>query len=207
MAVVRAHDGPALAERQGRHELFPRIGPDVSHAVREGPLELGSPGQKDPAKDQPRDAVGMPLGIRDAERRTPRAAEHEPLLDPEMGPDALGVLHEIPRRVLAQLAERRRLSRPALVEEDDPPESGVEKAAVERRDAGPGTAVKKDDRRTGRISRLLDVQLVDLRNAQARGAIRLEVRKKCSHPRIMSEKESDHSDASRLPQTARPRPT
>jgi hypothetical protein len=129
----------------------------------------------------------MPLGVSEAERRAPRPAEHEPLLDAEMRPDALGVLHEVSRRVLAQLAERRRLPRAALIEQDDPPERGIEEPAVKGRDARAGTSVKENDRWSRRIPGFLDVQFVNPGDAQTEGAERLDLGKKRHHVEIMSE--------------------
>ena len=87
----------------------------------------------------------------------------------------------------AQLAERRRLPAAALVEEDDAPERRVEEAPVDRRDPGAGPAVEEDDGPPAGVPDFLDVQLVEVGDAEPEGAVRLDLGKERPDVLMMSE--------------------
>src|SRR5689334_17663573 len=61
------------------------------------------------------------------------------------------------RRVVDDLAERRRPAGAALVEDYDPPMLGIEEPAVNRGRSGSGTAVQEQRRRPSRVSGLLPI--------------------------------------------------
>lgn len=141
--VVGREDVALLGLVEDREEVRPGIGEDPLSPAAEGPVDLRLPGEEDPAQDQARAALRVRLGVGEAERGAPGAAEDEPLRKAQALPDPLRIGHEIGRRVLPGLAERGGAARAALVEEDDPPERRVEEAAVEREIPAPGPPWKK----------------------------------------------------------------
>jgi hypothetical protein len=64
------------------------------------------------------------------------------------------------RGVVLELAKRSRPAGAALIENDDPPEVGIEKPTVNRRSAGAGAAVQKQHRRAARVPRLFPIHRV-----------------------------------------------
>ena len=84
--------------------------------------------------------------------------------------------HEMGRRVVGDLAERRRSAGAALIENHDPPIFGIEKPPMHRRRAGAGTAVQKQRRDAARITRLLPIHRVAGIEPQSARAIRLDRR-------------------------------
>jgi hypothetical protein len=105
--------------------------------------------------------------ISQGEGRTPRAAEHDPLVDAEHVADPLHVLDEVPRRVVGEVRVRRRAPAAALVEQHDAVLGRVEELPVPGLDAAARAAVHEDDRLALRVAALLDVQLVHRRHLQA----------------------------------------
>src|SRR5205823_2537515 len=95
--------------------------------------------------------------VRERKGRAPRSAEHEPALDSEVRAQALEVGDEMLRRVVAKLAQRRRLARTALIVEHDAIARRIEVAAMVRRDAAAGATVKEYCRNPARVAALLPV--------------------------------------------------
>ena len=84
--------------------------------------------------------------------------------------------HEMGRRVVGDLAERRGAAGAALIENHDPPVFGIEKPPVRRRRAGAGTAVQKQHRHSAGVSGLLPIHCVAGIEPQSAGAIRFDRR-------------------------------
>ena len=76
-------------------------------------------GERNAPQHQRLYALRVRLRVRERQRRAPRPAKDVPLVDLELLAELLNVLHEVPRRVLLERRVRGRLSRAALVEEDD----------------------------------------------------------------------------------------
>ena len=93
-----------------------------------------------------------------------------------MPPQCLDVGDQILRGVVLQAAERARPSRTALVEDDHPPELGIEEAAMHRAGAGAGTTVQEQHRPATRIADLLPVHDVVGRERQVAGLERADLR-------------------------------
>jgi hypothetical protein len=94
-----------------------------------------------------------------------------------MPAQALEVGDEVRRRVVAELGRRRGPAGAALIEQDDAPEPGVEKAAVVRQAAAARTAVQEHDRNAPRIAAGLPVQLVPAVDGEPAVGVRLDFRK------------------------------
>lgn len=60
----------------------------------------------------------------------PRAAKDMPFINTQLFPQSLYVIHQIPGRVVYKRRERCRLSRTALIKEDDLVLRWIEKAAI-----------------------------------------------------------------------------
>ena len=76
------------------------------------------------------------LGVEQREGGAPGAANHQPLLDAEMAAQGLDVVHQVPSRVVPNLAPGRAAPGAALVEGDEPVALRVEQAAVAVLDVG-----------------------------------------------------------------------
>ena len=158
-AIVVAQEVAALGRRQMLGEVAPRLGEDRAHAVEE-PVDLGARAQEDAAQDEAGDALGMLQAVGQRQRAAPRAAEQQPLVDAEMGPQPLHVGDEMAGGVVVQLAERHRAAAAALVEHDDAVELRIEEPAMHRGRAGARAAVQEHDRHALRIAALLPIDRV-----------------------------------------------
>src|SRR4051812_23474660 len=118
----------------------------------------------------------MGLRIEKRQRRAPRAAEHDPFRDAEFAAQPVDIGDEMGRRVVADLAERRRTTAAALIEYDDAPEGRIEKPAVHRCSAGARTAMQEQYRRTLPIARLLPIHRMARVEPELAGAVRLDRR-------------------------------
>ena len=107
----------------------------ISRALRE----------EDAAQHEPEAALRVRFGVRERERRAPRAAEHQPAVDVEVRAQTLEVGDEGLRRVAFELGDGRRAAGAALVDEHDAPERRIEVAAVMRQAAAAGAAVQEHD--------------------------------------------------------------
>ena len=117
----------------------------------------------------------MRLGVGEGEGRTPGAAEDLPLRDAEVLAELLDIGHEVPRRVRLQARVRRALPAAALVEEDDPVLLGVEEPPHLAVRSAAGSAVEEDDRLARRVPALLEVELVQVGDAEPSGPVRLDL--------------------------------
>src|SRR3546814_5800536 len=88
----------------------------------------------------------MRLGIGQAQRRSPGATEHEPLLDTEQLPDPLHVGDQIPGRVLAQFGMRRRFAAATLVEQHNAVFLRIEELPIPGLGAATGAAMHEHRR-------------------------------------------------------------
>ena len=111
-------------------------------------------------------ALRVRLGVGEGEGAAPAAAEDEPLVDAEVLADPLGVGHEVPGGVLAQLGVGRALAAAALVEEGEVPLRGVEVAAVVGVEAAAGAAVEEERLLPLRVADLLVVDGVEVGDLQ-----------------------------------------
>src|SRR4051812_36802033 len=116
--VVRTEQVAALGSGYVSRERAPRLGEDRLDSVEE-PVDLALPAKEDAAQDEREAAFGMVLGIRERERRSPRAAEDDPLVDAQVLAQALQVLDQFRRGVVLEAAQRRRAARATLVVDDD----------------------------------------------------------------------------------------
>ena len=105
-------------------------GKDERRAVLVEPVHFALRAREDAAQDQCAHALGMCLRIGERQRRAPRAAEHEPVLDAEALAQRLDVGDKVLRRVGLQFGVRARAAAAALVEQDDHVMVGIEQAAV-----------------------------------------------------------------------------
>ncbi len=137
------------------------------------PEELAPSEEEDPTQHDALAAVGVRLRVGEGERAAPAAAEHDPPVDPEMPSKLLRVFHEVPGRVLAKLGVRGALPAAALVEQDDPPLSRIEVAAMHRAHATSGASVEEHHRFAFRIAALLEVERVQRRDAKSPRSIRV----------------------------------
>jgi hypothetical protein len=127
--------------------------------------------------------VRVRLGVREGEGASPRATEHEPpLLDAQVLPQTLDVLHEVGRRVGdergAQVVGRvgHRAAGAALVEAHDAVVARVEEAAAALVAPGARAAMQEDGRHALRVATLLVVQAVPIAHVEHTRVVRLEWR-------------------------------
>ena len=113
----------------------------------------------------------MGLCVKQAQRRSPGAAEHVPTVDFEMGAQRFDVGHQIVRRVAADLAQRTRPAGTALVEDDDPIMLRVKKASVQRRCAGARPTMEENHRRALRVAAFLEIERVKRIDSERSGSI------------------------------------
>ena len=111
-----------------------------------------------------------------AERRSPRSAKHQPLVDREVLAQQFHVRDEVPRGVFFEAGVRPAAPATALVEHDDAVPARVEKAARARVRAGAGTAMHENRWFAARIARFLPVDLVRRRDPQPAAAIGFDFR-------------------------------
>ena len=65
-------------------------------------------------------------------KRSSPAAKHQPLVDAQLLPDLLDIVHQSPRRVVLQARLRRRLAGAPLIKEHDAERFWVKATRVER---------------------------------------------------------------------------
>src|SRR5262245_55133514 len=86
----------------------------------EPPVEVDLTAQPDTAQHERTTYLGMSRGVSEAERRSPRAAEHQPAIDAQVTAQSLDVAHEMLGGVLVHAGSRRRAPGAALIEQHDP---------------------------------------------------------------------------------------
>src|SRR5262245_15598013 len=181
LPVVGGDEVVALGWRDGSEVLLPRVGKDEARAFLVAPADLLGADEADAAQDERAHPVGMGLGVGEGERRAPRAAEDDPALHAELGPDPLHVRDQLPGRVLVQARVRPALAAAALVEEHDPIGGGVEELALERLRPAAGAAVDEADGKPVGVPRLLVVDLVDSRDLEEAVVVGLGRRVELAH--------------------------
>ena len=76
-AIIRREEIAAFRYADKTCEGAPGLGKHRGDAIEE-PVNLSLAGEKDAAQDQPAAAFGVGLGIKQRQRRPPRAAKHHP---------------------------------------------------------------------------------------------------------------------------------
>ena len=102
----------------------------------------------------------MGLGIGEAERRAPAAAEHHPFVDAAHLAQPLDIVDQVPGGVGLEIGVRRRFARAALVEQQHVIFGRIELAAMVGADARARPAVEEDRRLGARRSAPLPIKLV-----------------------------------------------
>src|SRR5262249_59214375 len=105
--VIGGEEIASLRFRDRCGKGAPRLGKDVGNAIEE-PVDLALAAKKYAAENEGAAALRVPLGIVQGEGRTPGAAEHDPALDAEMAAQRLDIADEMARRIVGELADRRR---------------------------------------------------------------------------------------------------
>src|SRR5688572_25399524 len=118
----------------------------------------------------------MGLRIREPERAAPRAAEYLPALELQMAAQPLHVGDEVPGRVRFERGMRAAPARAALVEDDDPIASGIEKSPRVDVAAAARPAVHEHGGLARRVTRLLVVHLVAVSDREIARVERLDRR-------------------------------
>ena len=159
---VRLDHRAALARRNMRLVARPAF---RKHPARPAvglvePAVLLLAAEVDAAHDHAGRTRGVRLRVGQRQRRTPRAAEHQPALDPRERTHGFDVRDQVCGGVVAQLAERRRLAGTALVEQDDPVARRIEEAPMHRRQARARSAVQEDHGNAVRIPAFLHMERV-----------------------------------------------
>ena len=149
--AIRLDQVAALVLRHHRQEIVPAFGINFGRAIFVEPVEFALAEQEDAAQDDFGDAVGMRLRIGEAQGRAPAAAEHQPFFDTAHFAQPLDVLDQVPGGVGDQSGVRRRLARPALIEQQYVVSRRIELAAMVGAHPRSGSAVEEHRRfRAGR---------------------------------------------------------
>src|SRR5437762_14269286 len=106
-AIVVAEHVLALVGRQLLDECAPGFRKHARHAVHE-PVDFAEGGEKYTAKHEAQYAIRVRLRVQQRQRRPPRTAEQQPLVDAKMLAQPLDVLDKMRSRVVAKLRDRRR---------------------------------------------------------------------------------------------------
>src|SRR5664279_364250 len=139
----------------------------------------------------------MRLGVCKRKRASPGPTEYDPALDPEVGPDLLHVLDQIPGRVVLEAGARSAATAAALIEKHDAVGIRVEESALRRRGSAARPAVDENDRLAIRTAALLDVDVVQIGNLYVLGQEWLDGRIEVSHGG-QSSPASDHRFGQRI---------
>jgi hypothetical protein len=157
--AIRGDQVVTLGLRNRREEALPR-----------------APEREDPAHDERAHAVRMRLRVREGQRASPRAAEHEPALDAEALAQPLGIGDEMPRRVGLERGVRRAAAASALIEQHDAIARGVEESPVVGGTTAAGPAVKKERGVPLGIAAHFPVHVVAIADGQPAVFVRLDRR-------------------------------
>ena len=103
-AVVGGEDVGFLGLVEDREEIRPSVGEDSLGPSAERPVDLGLAGEEDAAKDQPRAAFRVCLGVGEAERADPPGPRRRATSRAPGARESARVGHEVGGRVLANLA-------------------------------------------------------------------------------------------------------
>jgi hypothetical protein len=121
------------------------------------------------------------LGVREAEGRSPRAAEQQPPLDAEQPSEFLEIPEQVLGRVGAEVdlrvgGVRRTAAGAALVEQHHPVRRGVEEASPPGPGARSRAAVEDDRRLPGRVAADLPMHEVPVADVEQPLLVRLDLR-------------------------------
>ena len=175
-AMVGGDQVAALVLGDRRDESLPWLGEQSRGAVPIEPAQLGAAHREDAAQHELADALRMRLGIGERQRRAPRAAEDEPALDGEHLPQPLDIGDEMPGGVGVERCVRGRAPAAALVEQEYPVASRVEKAAVIGDAAAARPAVQEHGRLAVRIAAQLPGEPVAVADIEVAAVIGLDRR-------------------------------
>ncbi len=136
------------------------------------------------------DTAGVPFGIGQRQRRTPRVAVDEPSFDAEVCPDPFDIRHQATRRVRLKVGPRvTRVGRTSaavpLVEQHNAVRRGVEEAPVPGRTTGTGAPVEHHCRLPVRVAACLPVQRVAVAGRESVGLVGLDVWVEAKHEECM----------------------
>ena len=155
--------------------LLPVVRKHPARAMLVKPDEVLTADQEDAAQHHRKHPRGESLGVDEAERAAPGAAEQHPAFDTEKFANALHVGNQGLRVVARELGVRRRATRAALVEQDDAVAFGVEKATVARLRSHAGTAMHEEHRDPFGVAALLEIEFMGRIHREAMGLVRLDL--------------------------------
>ncbi len=121
---------------------------------------------KDAAQHHFTDALRVGLRIGERQRRSPGAAEHQPLLDAGHFAQPLDIGHQMPGGVVVQTGVRTGAATAALIEQQNLVALGIEQLAMMRRDAAARPAMNEDRRFPVRVAAQLPVDPVAIPSVQ-----------------------------------------
>jgi hypothetical protein len=161
-------------------EARPLGGEDPAH-VTGHPLDVPAAGGRDAEQNQRGDAVGVPLGVRQAQGRAPGSAEDEPLLDVKVPAQELDVREQVVGRVGRQVdgritGVRRTPAAAALVEQHDAVGIWIEVGQPARRGTRTRAAVEDDRGRAARVAAGLPVHPVPVADVEQAAVVRFGLR-------------------------------
>jgi hypothetical protein len=124
------------------------------------------------------DPLWVCLGVREAERRSPRHARDHPALDAVVSAQRLDVVDEVRRCVGTQIGIRiarqgAAAPRPALVEQHGAVRRRMEERSMPRGAAGTGSAVQEERRFRARITAAFPVHAMPVADPEHAGLIGL----------------------------------
>ena len=116
----------------------------------------------------------MRFGIGERERAAPGTAEQQELLDAEMFAQRLDIGDQVGCGIVGQFAAGGRTAGAALIVDDDPVGTGIEKPPMHRRRPGTGAAMEKDHRNAAGMAGLFPVHRVNAVERKPAGLIRFD---------------------------------
>ncbi len=137
----------------------------------EEPIDLRGRTQENAAQHEAGATFRVRLPICECQRRTPRAAKYQPLLDTEHLPQMFDVRDQQLRGVVTIFAQRRRSTGTTLIEQHDAVIGRIEKAPVFGGQAAARSAMQKQYRDAVRIAALFPIQRVQFVHWQHAGLI------------------------------------
>ena len=156
----------ALGLWQETDEIRIEVGAKPLRALDERPFDLCARAEEDGAHDEPGNPLGMRLGIRDGERRSPRAADDQPALDAEVHAYRLDVGDEMLRRVGLERQIGMAAAGAALIEQEGVEARRIEQPPMHVLSAAARAAVQEQRRDTVGGAHLLDVKPVAVADAE-----------------------------------------
>ena len=149
--------------RNQRAKCSASFGEKLLHPGHE-PVDFRPCAGKYTAQNEAQASVRMRLAIGKRQRAAPRAAEQYPPLDASRPPQYFQVGNQVLGRVRLDTCRWPRPAGAALVDQDDPPDPRVEKAAIGGHTAGAGAAMQKHHRYPGRVAAFAPIEGVAVTN-------------------------------------------